>query len=726
MKKQLTVLILVTIIFNSTLASNENPKYMDTSLDFQTRAADLVSRMTLKEKISQMGNNASAISRLGVAKYGWMNECLHGVARAGHATVFPQAIGLAASFDRAEMYKVACIISDEARAKHHDAIAKKSFGSYRGLTFWSPNINIFRDPRWGRGQETYGEDPYLTGQMGIQFVKGLQGDDPKYLKLVATAKHFAVHSGPEPERHTFDAVVNARDLWETYLPAFADLVTKAKVYSVMGAYSSVDGQCGSASWMLLQDILRRQWGFEGYVVSDCTAISDIYKNHKLVDTAAEAAAVGVRRGCDLSCGGTYKPQLMNAIKAGYISEGEIDLAVFRLMLARMKLGMFDPPSMVPYAQIPLSVNDSAPHDKVALEMARKSMTLLKNENSLLPLNRKKIKKIAIIGPNAKNVEALKANYSGEPSNPVTVFDGISKAAGNSCQVLYARGCGLVKNDDSFSQAVEYTRQADVAIFVGGLDASLEREQKTVREEGFFDGDRTKIELPQVQLDLLKAMLDTNTPVIFVLSAGSAVAFDGLEEELPVILMAWYPGQRGGDAVADVLFGDYSPAGRLPITFYRSTAELPDFRDYYMAAGKGRTYRYYTGKPLYPFGHGLSYTKFEYSDMKISKKTLGKNDSFTVSVKIKNVGSMPGDEVAQLYVRDIESSLPMPIKKLRGFERVSIEKGKTKTVAFKLNVSEDLRYYEPRLGRYNVESGQFQIQVCASSEDIRLKDMVVVK
>ena len=392
--KKIIASALITFLFSiamTTVIANESPKYLDTSLDFETRAADMVSQMTLEEKISQIGNASHAIERLGIKKYDWWNECLHGV-RSGYATVFPQAIGMAASFDRSEMFKVANIISDEARAKHHEALSKNDFARYKGLTFWSPNINIFRDPRWGRGHETYGEDPYLTGQMGIQFVKGLQGDHPKYLKLVATAKHFAVHSGPEHERHSFNAVPNGRDLWETYLPAFKDLVTKAKVYSVMGAYNRVDGASASASWMLLQDILRKQWGFEGYVVSDCGAIRDIWKNHKIVDTAPEAAAVGVRHGCDLNCGKVYQQEMLKAVEAGYINEGEIDFVLYRLILARMKLGMFDPPSMVPFAQISISVNDSAPHDKAALEMSRKSMTLLKNEKGTLPLNKNKLKK----------------------------------------------------------------------------------------------------------------------------------------------------------------------------------------------------------------------------------------------------------------------------------------------------------------------------------------------
>ncbi|HOK96433.1 MAG TPA: glycoside hydrolase family 3 N-terminal domain-containing protein, partial [Anaerohalosphaeraceae bacterium] len=424
-------------------ADSAKPVYQDVTVDFEIRASDLVERMTLEEKISQLGDAAPAIERLGIPPYNWWNECLHGVARAGTATVFPQAIGMAASFDRAMMYKTASIISDEARAKHHEFVRQQDYGRYKGLTFWSPNINIFRDPRWGRGHETYGEDPYLTGQMGIQFVRGLQGEHPRYLKVVATAKHFAVHSGPEADRHHFNAVVNTRDLWETYLPAFYDLVATAKAYSVMGAYNRVDSESASASWMLLQDILRQQWKFDGYVVSDCGAIQDIYANHKIAQNAAQAAAIGLRRGCDLECGQVYQRWLLDAVQAGMMDEGQIDRAVWRLMLARMKLGMFDPPEMVPYAQIPYSVNDCPAHSQAALEMARKSMTLLKN-TGILPLDKKRIKTIAVVGPNADSTTVLRGNYYGQASHPVTVLEGLWKAAGNEVEILYWLGCPLAE------------------------------------------------------------------------------------------------------------------------------------------------------------------------------------------------------------------------------------------------------------------------------------------
>jgi beta-glucosidase len=688
--------------------------------------------MTLDEKISQLGNSSPAIKRLGVLEYNWWNECLHGVARAGIATVFPQAIGMAATFDSNMINEVANVISDEARAKHQESIRKKEYGMYTGLTFWSPNINIFRDPRWGRGQETYGEDPYLTGQMGIQFVKGLQGNDPKYLKVVATAKHFAVHNGPEPERHSFNVVPNTRDLWETYLPAFEDLIVDAKAYSIMSAYNRIDGESASASWLLLEDILRNKWGFEGYVVSDCGAIKDIYANHKIVKTPEEAAAIGIRKGCDLNCGDVYQNALKKGVELGLIDESEIDLSVYRLMLARMKLGMFDPTDMVLYAQIPFEVNNSKSHDEMALKMAQKSMTLLKN-NGILPLNKKKIKKIAVVGPNAHNIDALRGNYYGTASNPITVIDGIKNAVGTDVKVTFSKGVSLVKNENTVDstlskRTLEEVRNADVAIFVGGLDATWEGEEMADRNvvEGFLGGDRTKIELPKIQIDALKAMKKTGTPIVFVLMAGSAIAFDGLDKELEAILMGWYPGQRGGDAIADVLFGNYNPAGRLPVTFYASTNELPDFKDYNMRAGKGFTYRYYNGDALYPFGHGLSYTKFKYSDFQIDKIKLSSADTFTVSVRVLNNGNLDGEEVVQLYIKDVKSDKWMAKKQLRKFERIKLKKGESKTIKFNLEARKDLRYYDAMYRKYMVEPGSFEIQIGASSEDIRLKQIISIE
>ena len=712
-----------------------NPIYSNISLDFESRAADLVSKMTLEEKISQLGDGAPAIPRLNIQEYHWWNECLHGVARAGTATVFPQAIGMAASFDTDAMIEVAEIISSEARAKHHEAQRNKNYNIYNGLTFWSPNINIFRDPRWGRGHETYGEDPYLTGQMGMQFVKGLQGSDPKYFKVVATAKHFAVHNGPEPNRHSFNVLPSKRDLWETYLPAFKDLIMDAKVYSVMGAYNRVDGESASASWMLLNDILRKQWGFEGYVVSDCGAINDIYSSHKIVNTEEEAAALGIRRGCDLNCGDVYQRALKKAVSQGLVGVKEIDLSVYRLMLARMKLGMFDPIELVDYAKIPFETNNSKAHNEKALKMAQKSMTLLKN-NGILPLNKSSIKKIVVIGPNANNLSALRGNYYGSASNPITIINGIKAQAGSDIDIVFHKGVPLVTSQDNEPQVLSKEilkdiETADVAVFVGGLDASWEGEESNEMREkngvdGFYAGDRTKIELPEIQLNALKSIKKTGTPLIFILLAGSAISLNGLEQELDAFLAAWYPGQRGGDAVADVLFGKYNPAGRLPVTFYSSTNELADFEDYNMRAGKGFTYRYYKGEALYPFGHGISYTTFKYSDMIIDKTMIVDTDDILVSVKVKNSGDIDGEEVVQLYVKDVESTTWMPIKQLREFRRISLKKGEEKTVEFKLSPIKDMRYYDALRQNYAVEPGEFEIQIGSSSRDIRLKKIIEVK
>ena len=719
------------LMFSSTAQELEESDHFNVNLDFETRTSILLSKMTLKEKISQLGNNAPAIPRLGVLEYNWWNECLHGVARAGTATVFPQAIGMAATFNPNLINDVAVVISDEARAKHHEALRNNDYSQYKGLTFWSPNINIFRDPRWGRGHETYGEDPYLTGQIGTQFVKGLQGNDPKYLKLVATAKHFAVHSGPESERHFFNANVNQRDLWETYLPAFKDLVVDANVYSVMGAYNRVNGESASASNYLLQEILRDKWGFNGYVVSDCGAINDIHANHKIVKTPEESAALGVITGCDLNCGGIYQNHLQESVTLGLISEKEIDNAVYRLFLARMKLGMFDPAEIVSYAQIPFDINNSQKHDELSLKTALSSMTLLKN-NGVLPIDINKINKIAVVGPNADNINALLGNYHGTPSSPVTFINGLNDYVGKRAEITYSKGVDLVKDGARGSNLlsdsiIKDVKRADLAVFVGGLDATWEGEEMPggINVDGFYNGDRTRIEMPEIQQKAIKAMIDTGTPVVLVLMAGSSIALNGLEKELEAILMAWYPGQRGGDATTSVLFGDYNPGGKLPVTFYSSTSELPDFKDYNMSSGNGFTYRYYKGKALYPFGHGLSYTKFKYSKLKVNKIRLTEKEKFKISFTIKNIGNYNGDEVVQVYIKDLNSEFQMPIKQLRSFERISLNKKDEKIIEFEFIPIKDLRYYNSTKQKYMVEKGSFEIQVGSSSEDIRLKKIIYV-
>jgi len=681
------------------MESNNRAAYKDTSLPVEERVRDLVSRMTLEEKVSQMINEAPAIDRLDVPEYNWWNECLHGVARAGIATVFPQAIGLAAMWDADLMHRVAVTISDEARAKHHHAIRNGNRDSYYGLTFWSPNVNIFRDPRWGRGQESYGEDPYLSARLGVEFCKGIQGDDPKYLKAVATPKHYAVHSGPEADRHHFDAKASVRDMKQTYLPAFKACVQEAKAESVMGAYNRTNGEPCCAGPTLLQKILRDEWGFDGYVVSDCGAISDIYKDHQLVETPEEAAAMAVKAGCDLNCGDTY-PALVAAAKKGLISEEEIDRALTRLFSARFRLGMFDPPEIVPYAQIPIEVNDRPEHRALALRAARESIVLLKNDGGFLPLD-KGVKSVAVLGPNADDAEVVLGNYNGTPSKTVTPVEGIRNIVPRA-EVYFAQGCNI-KGDDTagIAGAIELAGKADVAVVVVGLSQKIEGEEGEV--EGA--GDRESLDLPKGQQELLEAVHATGTPVVVVLINGSALAVNWADAHAAAIVEAWYPGEEGGTALAEVLFGDYNPAGRLPVTFYKSAEQLPPFDDYNM---EGKTYRYFRDEPLYPFGYGLSYTSFAYDNLALSSKKVEPGENVQISVDVRNTGDREGDEVVQLYVNDVEASVPVPIRRLEGFERINLLPGEKKTVEFILQPAHMSLIDDD--GNRAVEPGSFEVSV----------------
>lgn len=852
----------------------EPQPWLDTSASFETRAAALVSRMTLEEKAAQMQNAAPAIDRLGVPAYDWWNEGLHGVARAGQATVFPQAIGLAATFDVPLIQQVATTISDEARAKHHQFIREGQHGRYQGLTFWSPNINIFRDPRWGRGQETYGEDPYLTARMGVAFVQGLQGDDPVYRKLDATAKHFAVHSGPEADRHHFDARPSKRDLYDTYFPAFEALVKEGDVDAVMGAYNRVYGESASASQFLLRDVLRRDWGFNGYVVSDCWAIVDIWKHHKIVPTREAASALAVKNGTELECGQEYAT-LPAAVREGLISEAEIDDAVTRLFVARMRLGMFDPPERVRWARIPASVNQAPAHDALALKTAQESLVLLKNDG-VLPLS-PSLKRIAVVGPTADDTMALLGNYFGTPAAPVTVLQGIRDAA-KGIEVRYARGVDLVEGRDDpgatplieaaylrpsadsperglrgeyfrtvdlsgtpalvrtdaqigfrwdrgsptdnlmargeagpgqgvpndhfsirwsgqllppvsgryrieaaaddgyrlyvdgkrlldhwtpsdrmrsdgveldlqagraydltleyfdaerdagvrlgwrmpgakppFEEALDAARSSDVVVFVGGLTGDVEGEEMKVNYPGFAGGDRTDLRLPATQRALLEALQATGKPVVMVLTGGSALAVE--PERLSAILMSWYPGQRGGTAVGQALFGEVNPGGRLPVTFYTADQAMPAFDDYAM---EGRTYRYFRGTPLYPFGHGLSYTRFDYDKLRLDTARIPADGRLKVEVDVTNAGKRTGDEVVQLYVRRQQAGPGEAQQNLRGFQRVHLTPGEKRTVAFDLDAQQALRQYDEATSRYTVPAGSYEVRVGSSSADARVQ------
>jgi beta-glucosidase len=844
--------------------------YLDPDLPVEVRVADLVGRLTLEEKVSQMADAAPAIPRLGIPEYNWWNEALHGVARAGLATVFPQAIGFAATWNDSLIHRMATVISDEARAKHHEYARNDLRMRYQGLTIWSPNINLFRDPRWGRGQETYGEDPFLTGRIAVQFIRGLQGEDPDYFKTVATVKHYAVHSGPEPERHEFDAVVSERDLRESYLPHFETALREGGAHSVMCAYNRVYGEAACASDLLLEDILRGEYGFTGFVVSDCGAIDDIFLHHKLVPTGVEASAMAVRSGTDLDCGRIYNTRLVEAVHRGRITEAEINTAVTRLFTARFRLGMFDPADRVPYAQIPYAVLDQPEHRALAHQVARESMVLLKNDG-LLPLP-KDPGTVAVIGPNADHWLTMMGNYNGIPADPVTPLRGVREAVGPHTRVLYARGSeiadGLTAFDvipsgvfvteegqpglharyfatlelegeplftrvepnvdanwhdgapredmdtDAFSvrwtgvlrpersgqyqlgvistmryslfvedslvlrstyhyrdeypdprlrrarpttleagrtyrvrveahesygdasmqlvwsapgrdllgEAMAAADQADVVIMMLGLTPEIEGEEMPVAIPGFRGGDRTSLDLPAPQQQLLEQIVAVGKPTVLVLLNGSALAVNWAHDNVPAILEAWYPGQAGGTAIADVLFGEYNPAGRLPVTFYRTADDLPPFEDYDM---RGRTYRFFEGEPLYPFGHGLSYTTFRYDDLTLATPAIAADGGTDVRVTVTNTGDRPGDEVVQLYVQHLDPVVERPRQELKGYTRISLAPGERRTVTFRLEASQ-LARWDPTAGGWVVDDGRVQLLVGASSKDIRSTAILTVR
>jgi len=847
----LVVVILIclcSLAFGQARPSASADPYKDPSLPVERRIDDLISRMTLEEKASQLGHTSAAVPRLGVPAYNWWNEGLHGVARAGYATVFPQAIGMAATFDDSLMHEVADVISTEFRAKYYATLhADGTAEWYRGLTAWSPNINIFRDPRWGRGQETYGEDPYLTSKIGIAFVTGLQGNDPKYIKVVATPKHFAVHSGPESTRHFVNIEVSPHDLQDTYLPAFRATVTEGKAESVMCAYNAVDGAPACASSMLLDQHLRKDWGFKGYVVSDCGAAADIFKGYRYKPNAEEGVTAAFTAGMDVICGdyrnnmSTEFEGIVAAVRKGLLPESVVDQALRRLFSARFRLGMFDPPTSVPYSKISKTDNDTAAHRQLALRMAQESMVLLKNENGLLPLKQEP-KTIAVVGPNATNLDALVGNYNGTPSHPVSILDCIRKRFAKA-KVTYVEGSGLVgpamapvpsnalcpdesckkhglsaeyfsnetlngapaakRVDDKVDRvadvtshtefpgpysarwtgflvpaesgehtigftgqdgyrvwvdgkliaedwtdhepattitakvplesnhkypvkiefyqrskigdarfvwsapsqngqdAVDAAKKAYLVVMVGGLSPRIEGEEMKVQAEGFSGGDRTKIDLPAPQEQLLEKIQATGKPLVLVLMNGSALAVNWAEEHVPAIVEAWYPGEEGGTAVAGLLAGDFNPGGRLPVTFYKSVEQLPAFDDYSMSK---RTYRYFDGQPLYPFGYGLSFTKFEYANAHAEK---GGSNSVTLSVDVKNSGSKAGDEVVQVYLTHL--GVPgAPLRVLKGFKRIHLEAGQKQTVQFTL-VDRDLSTVD-EAGKRLVVPGKVQVWI----------------
>jgi beta-glucosidase len=727
MKKKIFYLLVFISATASVFGQNKyNYPFQNPALSINQRVNDLVSRLTLDEKVHQMLNSTPAIPRFGIPPYDWWNESLHGVARTKYPTTsYPQAIAMAATFDVNAMKKMADFTSDEGRAIHNESLHRKDYSRYTGLTYWTPNINIFRDPRWGRGQETYGEDPFLTSMIGTAFVEGLQGNDPKYLKAAACAKHYAIHSGPESSRHVFDVNVSDHDLWATYLPAFKQLVVNAKVAGVMCAYNAYAGQPCCGSDRLMVDILRNEWNFKGYVTSDCGAIDDFYKTHKLFPDAESSAADAVLHGTDVECGNQTYKTLTQAVKDGKLTEKNIDVSLKRLFTIRFRLGMFDPVTMVKYAQIPITVLESQPHKDHALKMARESIVLLHNahlpgqQNNLLPLS-KSTKKIAVLGPNADNADTQLGNYNGKPSVVTTVLQGIKNELKNT-EVFYSKATDFVatKSQD-FSKLIDSIKDADVIIYVGGISPRLEGEEMKVNTPGFSGGDRTTIALPSVQTDFMKALKATGKPVVFVMMTGSAIAIPWEEENIPGIINAWYGGQAAGTAVADVLFGNYSPAGKLPVTFYKSDSDLPPFDEYSM---KNRTYRYFKGEALYPFGFGLSYTNFTYCHLKLSKNKIIKNESVDAELTITNSGKVAGDEVVQLYLTH-QGGLDVPRYSLKGFKRIHLAPGASEKVKF--TITPEMMKLLNEQGESRLNSGNIKISIAGSLPSKRSLDLGAAK
>ena len=684
-------------------------------------AKTLVSQMTLEEKMSQMIYESDAIDRLNIPEYNWWNEALHGVARAGDATVFPQAIGLAATFDEELVNEIGDVVSTEGRAKNNQFQKRGDHGIYKGLTYWAPNVNIFRDPRWGRGHETYGEDPYLTGKLGVAYIKGLQGDNKDDLKAAACAKHFAVHSGPEEKRHYFDARVSDQDLYDTYLYAFKRCVCDGDVEAVMGAYNRVNGEPACGNKRLLKDILRDEWGFKGHVVSDCWAILDFHEHHKVTDTVEESAAMAVRNGCDLNCGTAFR-HLMEAYNQGLVTEEEITAAVERLMDVRIRLGMLrEHPSS--YEDTPYELVECKEHVKLSVEASKRSMVLLKNDG-LLPLDKKKIKSIAVIGPNSNSRAALVGNYEGISSQYITPLEGIQQYVGDDVRVYHADGTHLYKDRihvlgeerDSFAEAITAAEHSDVVVMCLGLDATIEGEEGDAGNE-YASGDKLGLRLPGLQQELLEEVVKVGKPVIVVLLAGSAMDLSWAHKHTNAIIDAWYPGARGGKAIAEAIFGEYSPNGRLPVTFYASTDDLPDFDDYSM---DNRTYRYFKGTPLYPFGYGLSYNKISYSDSQISKEKASIGDEITVRTTVKNQGKYSVKEAVQVYVKDVKASCRVPLWQLKGIKVVELAPGEEKQVELTLS-KRDFAIIDEN-GKCIVEPGEFKVSIGGQQPDKRSEEL----
>jgi beta-glucosidase len=711
MKKHFQYRIFISLLFLVVAQINyaqSLAKYKNHNFSIDERSQDLVARMTLDEKISLLGYNSAAIPRLGIPAYNWWNEALHGVARAGTATIFPQSIGLAATFNDELVAEVANVISTEARAKYNLAIAKDRHLQYMGLTFWSPNINIFRDPRWGRGHETYGEDPYLTSQMGIAFVRGMQGNDPLHLKTAATAKHFAVHSGPEGERDKFDAIVDEKDLRETYLYAFQKLVG-AGVESVMSAYNSINGVPSSINAKLLDTILRKEWGFKGHVVTDCGALDGVFESHHAINSNVATAAAAIKAGINLDCSSILQKDVKMAIEQKLITEKEMDASLVKLLKTQFKLGFYDNPLTNPFSKFNKDSIHNIAHIELTKKAAEQSIVLLKNKNNLLPFAKDKYESIMIVGPNATSYDALIGNYHGLSNKAVNFVEGITNAMDPATRIEYDLGCDY--NDSVHFGGIWAAGNAKLTIAVMGLSPVLEGEagDAFLSKSG---GDKTNINLPESEIVYLRKLRESvKTPIIVVITAGSNVDVTSIEPYADAILYAWYPGEQGGNALANILLGKVSPSGRLPITFYKSVSDLPDYKNYAM---KGRTYRYYNGDVVYPFGYGLSYSTFEYAKTQIEKTKYNSQDTITVSTTISNTGSMDAAEVVQLYI-EYPNLERMPLKELKYFKRIEIKKRSSENVKMNIPVSE-FKKWDLKLNDWKLYPGKYKIILGSNARD----------
>lgn len=725
MLQRITLIILSVFLVscnsNSSSDVSENSSYdfpwYNPDISFEERLQMLISEMTIEEKISQLTYDAAAIERLGVPEYNWWSEALHGVARNGRATIFPQPIGLGATFDRELIHSIYSAVSDEARAKFTIAQEIGNYAQYAGLTFWTPNVNIFRDPRWGRGMETYGEDPYLTSQLGMEVVKGLQGDHPKYLKSGACAKHYAVHSGPEALRHEFDAITSLKDLHETYLPAFKALVTEANVESVMGAYNRVLGEPACASKLLVGDILFRDWGFKGHFLSDCWAIQDFHTGHMVTGDVAESAAMALNHGVSLNCGNSF-PALGEALDRGLVTETTIDERLAELFITRFELGLFDPPSMNPYNEVDESVINCEEHEEIAYTAALKSMVLLKN-NGVLPL-KKDLKTLYITGPQANNSTVLLGNYYGVSNRLVNILEGITSRISAGTTVDYRMGVlEYWDNVNPVDWASGGARNHEATIVVLGISQLLEGEEGESLASP-SKGDRLDLNLPANQLEYLRKLkAGHDNPVIVVMTGGSPITMPEVEELADAILWVWYPGQEGGNAVADLIFGNEVPSGKLPLTFPKSVDQLPPYEEYSMAE---RTYRYVTSKPLYPFGYGLSYTDFSFNDLHLDREEIAADEALTVSVRVKNRGEMDAEEVVQLYVTVPDRKGNQPRWSLKNFTRITLNKGSSTEVLFKLDRPALEQFTED--GEAEVVTGEYRVYVGNGSPGERSEELGV--